>query len=131
MSESTLIRTENFCVRKFFDNFFLKIFKGNLISVRDDNQSYSYEQEKEIADREVEQITNDENGVHVLLVKDNSIPVVDFLSICCDDVIRVYDTKLKTTTRVSREEAMRGLCNYKVTEYTVYDGCLVISVKHM
>ena len=110
---------------------FLKIFKGNLISVRDDHQSYSYEQEKEIADREVEQITNDENGIHILLVKDNSIPVVDFLSICCDDVIRVYDTKLKTTTRVSREEAMRGFCNYKVTEYNVYDGCLVISVKHM
>lgn len=110
---------------------FLKIFKGNLISVRDDHQSYSYEQEKEIADREVEQITNDENGIHILLVKDNSIPVVDFLSICCDNVIRVYDTKLKTTTRVSREEAMRGFCNYKVTEYTVYDGCLVISVKHM
>lgn len=111
---------------------FLRIFKGNIVSVRDDHQSYSYEQEKEIADREVEQITNDEYGVHVLLVKDNSIPVVDFLSICCDiNVIKVYDTKLKTTTRVTREEAMRGFCNYKVTEYTVYDGCLLISVKPM
>lgn len=113
-----------------FSEFF-KVFNGNLVSVRDDNQSYSSKQEKEIADREVEKITNDENGVHVLLVKDNSIPVVDFLSICCDNVIRVYDTKLKTTTRVSREEAKRGFCNYKVIEYTVYDGCLVISVKHM
>ena len=110
---------------------FLKIFKGNIVSVRDDHQSYSYKEEEEIADREVEKITNDENGVHILLVKDNSIPFVDFLSICCCNVIRVYDTKLKTMTRVSREEAMRGFCNYKVTEYTVYDGCLVISVKHM
>lgn len=90
-----------------------------------------YKEEEEIADREVEKITNDENGVSILLVKDDSIPVVGFLSICCDNVIRVYGTKLKTTTRVSREEAMRGFCNYKVTEYTVYDGCLVISVKHM
>lgn len=111
---------------------FLKTFKGNLVSVRDDHQSYSYNEVKEIADREVEQITNDKNGVHILLAKDNSIPVVDFLSICCDDnVIRVYDKKLETTTRVPREEAMRGFCNYKVTEYTIYDGCLVISVKHM
>lgn len=110
---------------------FLKIFKGNIVSVRDVHQSYSYNELEEIADREVEEVTNDENGVHILLVKDNSIPVVDFLSICCDNVIRVYDTKLKTTTRVSREEAMRGFCNYKVTEYSVYDGCLVIRVKHM
>lgn len=110
---------------------FLKIYKGVIVSVRDDNQSYSYKEEEEIADREVENITNDENGVSILLVKDDSIPVVDFLSICCDNVIRLYDTKLKTTTMVSREEAMRGFCNYKVTEYTVYDGCLVISVKHM
>lgn len=71
------------------------------------------------------------NGVRILLVNDDIIPVVDFLSICCDNVIKVYVTKLKTTTRVSREEAMRELCNYKVTEYTVYDGCLVISVKPM
>ena len=110
---------------------FLKIYKGNIVSVRDDTQSYSYEEEEEIADREVERITNDEYGVHILLVKDNSIPVVDFLSICCDDVIRVYDTKLKTTTRMSREEAILGFRDYKVTEHTVYNGCLVISVKHM
>ena len=110
---------------------FLKTFKGNIVSVRDDHKSYSYNEVEEIADREVERITNDERGVHILLVKDNNIPVVDFLSICCDDVIRVYDTKLKTTTRVSREEAMRGFCNYKVTEYTVCDGYLVIRVKHM
>ena len=110
---------------------FLKTFRGNIVSVRDDHQSYSYDEVEEIADREVEQITNDENGVHILLVKDSSIPVVDFLSICRDNVIRVYDTKLKTTTRVSREEAMRGFCNYKVTEYTVYNGCLLISVKPM
>lgn len=111
---------------------FLKTYKGNILSVRDDHQSYSYNEVEEIADREVEQITNYENGVHILLVKDSSIPVVDFLSICCDDsVIRVYDTKLETTKILPREEAMRGYCNYKVTEYTVYDGCLVISVKHM
>lgn len=110
---------------------FLKIYKGFIVSVRDHKQSYSCKEEEEIADREVEKITNDENGVSILLVNDDSIPVVDFLSICCDNVIRVYDTKLRTTTRVSREEAMRGFCNYKVTEYTVYDGCLVISVKHM
>ena len=109
----------------------MNVYKGVIVSVRDNTQSYSYKEDEEIADREVEKITNDENGVHILLVKDDSIPIVDFLSICCDNVIRVYDTKLKTTTRVSREEAMREFCNYKVTEYTVYDGCLVISVKHM
>lgn len=110
---------------------FLKIYKGNIVSVRDDHQSYSYKEEEEIADREVEKITNDENGVSILLVKDKCIPVVDFLSICCDNVIRVYDTELKTMTRVSIEEAMREFCNYKVTEYTAYDGCVVIRVKHM
>ena len=109
----------------------MNVYKGVIVSVRDNTQSYSYKEDEEIADREVEKITNDENGVHILLVKDDSIPIVDFLSIGCDNVIRVYDTKLKTTTRVSREEAMREFCNYKVTEYTVYDGCLVISVKHM
>ena len=110
---------------------FLKTYKGAIESVRDDNQSYSYKEE-EIADREVKKITIDYvNGDSILLVKDDSIPVVDFLRICHDNVIRVYDTELKTTTRVSREEAMRGFCNYKVTEYTVYDGCLIISVKHM
>lgn len=110
---------------------FLKTFKGNLASVSDNNQYYDKSQASEIADREVEKITNDENGVYVLLVKDYCIPVVDFLSICWENVIRVHDTKLKTTTRVSREEAMRVFHNYKVTEYTVYDGCLVISVKPM
>lgn len=110
---------------------FLKTFKGNIVSVRDDNQSYSYNEVEEIEYREVEKVTNDENGVHILLGKDCSIPIVDFLSICCDNVIRVYNTKLKTTTRVSREEAMLRFYNYKVTEYTVYDDCLVISVKHM
>lgn len=110
---------------------FLNVYKGDIESVRDDTKSYSYKEEEEIAEREVEKITNDENGVSILLVKDDSIPVVDFLSICCDNVIRVYDTKLKAMKRVSREEAMRGFCNYKVTEYNVYNGCLVISVEHM
>lgn len=39
---------------------FLKIYKGVIVSVRDDKQSYSYKEEEEIADREVEKITNDE-----------------------------------------------------------------------
>ena len=108
---------------------FMKIFKGNIVSIRDNNQFYYLEQEYEIADREVEKITNDENGVYVLLVKDDSIRVDEFLSICHDNVIRVYDTKLKTTTRLSTNEALIEFCNYKVTEYNVYDGCLVISVK--
>ena len=47
------------------------------------------------------------------------------------EFLNVYDTKLKTTTRMSREEVMRGFCNYMVTEYTVYDGCLVVSAKPM
>ena len=110
---------------------FLKTFNGNLASVSDNNQYYYKSQASEIADREVEKITNDENGVYVLLVKDHCIPVVDFLSICWENVISVYDTKLKTTTRMSRDEAMRVFHNYKVTEYTVYEGCLVISVKPM
>ena len=67
---------------------FLNVYKGVIVSVRDNTQSYSYKEDEEIADREVEKITNDENGVSILLVKDDSIPVV-------------------------------------------YDGCLVISVKHM
>jgi hypothetical protein len=45
---------------------FRKIFKGKIVSVRDNNQFYSLEQELEIADREVEKITNDEDGVYVL-----------------------------------------------------------------
>lgn len=45
---------------------FMKTFKGNIVSVRDDKQSYYQEQELEIADREVEKITNDENGVYVV-----------------------------------------------------------------
>lgn len=110
---------------------FRKIFKGKIVSVRDDNQFYYLEQELEIADREVEEITNDEYGVSVLLVKDGSIRVDDFLSICHDNVIRVYDTKSKTTTRLSTNEALKEFCNYKVTEYTVYDGCLIITVKPM
>jgi hypothetical protein len=83
---------------------FRKIFKGKIVSVRDNNQFYSLEQELEIADREVEKITNDEDGVYVLLVKDDSIRV---------------------------DEALIEFCNYKVTEYTVYDGCLIITVKPM
>lgn len=65
---------------------FRKIFKGKSVSVRDNNQIYSLEQELEIADREVEKITN---------------------------------------------EALIEFCNYKVTEYTVYDVCLIIIVKPM
>lgn len=38
---------------------FLKTFKGNLVSVRDDRMSYC-SQESEIADREVEEINSDE-----------------------------------------------------------------------
>lgn len=110
---------------------FMKTFKGNIVSVRDDNQSYDQEQELEIADREVEKITNDENGVYVVLVKDNSIRVDEFLSICLENVIRVHDTKLNTTKRISTDDALIEFCNYKVTEYTVYDGCLVITVKPM
>lgn len=110
---------------------FLKIYKGNILSVRDDHQSYSYKEEKEIADREVEQITNDENGVSILLVKDKCIPVVDFLSIFRENVIIVFDTELKTNTRISTELALIDYCNYKVTEYTIYDGLLVIRVKPM
>ena len=110
---------------------FLKAFKGNIVSVRDGNQSYSDDQELEIADREVEKITNDENGVYVVLVKDTAIRVDEFLSICIENVIIVHDTKLNTITRVSTEDALRKFCNYKVTEYTVYDGCLVIRVKPM
>lgn len=66
-----------------------------------------------------------------MLVKNDSIRVNDFLSICHDNVIRVYDTELKTTTRLSTNEALIEFCNYKVTEYTVYDGCLIITVKPM
>lgn len=110
---------------------FRKIFKGKIVSVRDNIQFYSLEQELEIADREVEKITNDEDGVYVLLVKDDSIRIDDFLSICHDNVIRVYDTELKTTTRLSSNEALIEFCNYKVTEYTVYDRCLIITVKPM
>ena len=109
---------------------FRKIFKGKNVSVTDNN-FYSLEQELEKEDREAEKSTNDEDGVYVLLVKDDSIRVDDFLSICHDNVIRVYDKKLKTTTRISTNEALIKYCNYKVTEYTVYDGCLIITVKPM
>ena len=45
----------------------LGIFKGKIVSVRDNNQFYSLDQELEIADREVEKITNDEDGVYRIL----------------------------------------------------------------
>lgn len=110
---------------------FRKIFKGKIVSVRDNKQFYSLEQELEIADREVEKITNDEDGVYVLLVKDDTIRVDDSLNLCHEDDIRVYVTKWKATTRLSTIEAMIEFCNYKVTDYFVYDGYLIISVKPM
>lgn len=42
---------------------FLKTFKGNIVSVRDDRMSYCCSQESEIADREVEEINSDEKMV--------------------------------------------------------------------
>lgn len=75
---------------------FRKRCKGKIVSVRDHNQFYSLEQELENADREVEKITNEEDGVSVLLVKDDSI--------CHDNVIRVYDTK-----RLSTNEAVKPM----------------------
>ena len=110
---------------------FRKIFKGKIVSVRDNNQFYSLEQELEIVDREVEKITNDEDAVYVLLVQKRKHRVNDFLSIWHDKVIRVYDTELKATTRLSTNEALIEFCNYKATEYTVYDGCHIITVKPM
>lgn len=110
---------------------FLKIYKGDIVSVRDNSQSYGYKEEEEIADREVEKITHDENGVHILLVRDESIPVVDFLSVSDNIFLRVYDEKLKTTTKASKEDAIRMFSNYKITKYTIYEGCLLICVKKM
>lgn len=59
---------------------FRKIFKGKIVSVRDNNQFYSLEQELEIVDREVEKITNDEDGVYVLLVKTIALELMIFLA---------------------------------------------------
>lgn len=60
---------------------FLKTFKGNLVSVSDERANYTYKDESVIADREVEQITNDEYGVHVKLKTEIMIPLVDILKI--------------------------------------------------
>lgn len=60
---------------------FLKIFKGNIVSVSDERANYTYKDESVISDREVEQITNDENGVHVKLKTEIMIPLVDILKI--------------------------------------------------
>lgn len=110
---------------------FMKTFKGNIVSVRDENQIYYFNQESEIEDREVEKITSDEKGVYVFLVKDRSIRVDDFLSICSDSVIRVHDITLNTAKRISREEALIEFCNYKVTDFSCFGDRLVISVKSM
>ena len=60
---------------------FLKTFKGNLVSVRDDRMSYCCSQQSEIADREVEEINSDENGVYVKLKTEIMLPLVDILKI--------------------------------------------------
>lgn len=108
---------------------FREKFKGCIACVSDGCQSYTSDQESEIADREVEKFTNDEDGVHVVLVKETSIPVDDFLSITDNIFLRVYGEKLKTVTKISKEDAMRVFSNYKITKYTIYKGCLLIKVK--
>lgn len=114
---------------KFKD--FIKIFKGDLLTVRDSNRTYQCADQKDIEDRDIESITNDEQGLHILLVKDICIPVVDFLCLCEDDVIKVYNEELKTTSRVTRKDAMCGFRFYKVTKYCTYDGYLTINVRKL
>ncbi len=73
---------------------FLKTFKGNLVSVKDDRESYYSSQESQIADREVEQITSDEKGVYVKLKTEIHIPLVDILSIYRGESVAVkFDTE--------------------------------------
>ena len=66
---------------------FLKTFKGNLVSVRDDRMSYCCSQESEIADREVEEINSDENGVYVKLKTEIDCAVIKIVNM--DNVLRL------------------------------------------
>jgi hypothetical protein len=97
---------------------FLKTFKGNLVSVRDYRMSYCYNQESEIADREVEEINSDENGVYVKLKAEIQIPLVDFLSIYSGESVAIKFDKEWVYMKVN--EAMKD-----------YKDCAVIKIANM
>ena len=101
---------------KFSD--FLKTFKGNLESVRDERANYTYKDESVIADREVEQITNDEYGVHVKLKTENMIPLVDILKIYRGESVAIKFDEEWTFMKVN-----------EAIEY--YKDCAVINIVNM
>lgn len=88
---------------------FLKTFKGNLVSVRDDRMSYC-SQESEIADREVEEINSDENGVHVKLKTEIMLPLVVILKIYRGESVAIKFDKEWMYMKVN--ERPQRLCCY-------------------
>lgn len=101
---------------KFSD--FLKTFKGNIVSVSDERANYTYKDESVIADREVEQITNDEYGVHVKLKTEIMIPLVDILKIYIGESVAIKFDKEWTYMKVN-----------EAIEY--HKDCAVIKISNM
>lgn len=80
--------------------------------------SYCCDQESEIADREVEEINSDENGVYVKLKAEIQIPLVDFLSIYSGESVAIKFDKEWMYMKVN--EAMK-----------YYKDCAVIKIVNM
>lgn len=106
---------------------FLKTFKGNLVSVRDYRMSYCCYKESEIADREVEEINSDENGVYVKLKAEIQIPLVDFLSIYSGESVAIKFDKEWLYMKVN--EAMKEHKDCAVIKIVNMDNVLRLVVK--
>lgn len=105
---------------------FLKTFKGNLVSVRDDRMSYC-SQESEIADREVEEINSDENGVYVKLKTEIMLPLVDILKIYRGESVAIKFDKEWMYMKVN--EAMKGHKDCAVIKIANMDNVLRLVLK--
>lgn len=106
---------------------FLKTFKGNLVSVRDERANYTYKDESLIADREVEQITNDEDGVYVKLKTEIMIPLVDLLKIYMGESVAIKFDKEWMYMRVN--EAMKDHKDCAVIKIVNTDNVLRLVLK--
>lgn len=106
---------------------FLKTFKGNLVSVRDDRMSYDCSQESEIADREVEEINSDENGVYVKLKAEIMLPLVDILKIYRGESVAIKFDKEWMYMKVN--EAMKDNKDCAVIKIANMDNVLMLVLK--
>lgn len=106
---------------------FLKTFKGNIVSVRDDRMSYCCSQESEIADREVEEINSDENGVYVKLKTEIMLPLVNILKIYRGESVAIKFDKEWMYMKVN--EAMKDHKDCAVIKIANMDNVLRLVLK--